>query len=248
MSSAISQTRSPKYPRIPLTEAISHARRLYDGVHRSTISADTAFRVMGYSGKTGASATVLGALRQYDLVNGLRGDISISDLALRILEPSSKRERSDAIMEAAHAPEAFRAIFAHFTGNVPKSDEPIRAFLIRTMGFGRGGAEDCIKSFRETQFQAEIERHEFPSDEEQAAPEDAVVDIKDIDWSTAKVLSPPEAAASVSPTCVPLREFVRMPLSRDCFAELRFEGEITQVAIDRLVAYIELMKPIWVDE
>ena len=78
-------------------------------------------------------------------------------------------------------------------------------------------------------------------------PDQTWVDGHGIDWSTAEILDSavramPEAQQSQIAT-----EFIRA-LARDCFAELRFEGEITSAAIDWLVSYIELMKPIWAAE
>ena len=43
-------------------------------------------------------------------------------------------------------------------------------------------------------------------------------------------------------------ELVRIPLTRDCTAELRLAGKVTSAAIDRLVQYIELMRGVWAEE
>lgn len=41
-----------------------------------------------------------------------------------------------------------KAITERFEGRVPSADEPIRAFLIRDMGFSKQGAEECISALR----------------------------------------------------------------------------------------------------
>ncbi len=146
----VSKARSPRYPRISLVDAIIYARRLYDEAHRSRVDADTAARLMGFAGKSGASAVALGAIRQYGLVDGLRGDLQISDLALKILQPLSKEEEVQAKHEAAFKPEVFDLLSAHFEGSFPRSDEPIKAHLIRSMGFSQAGANDCVASLRKT--------------------------------------------------------------------------------------------------
>ncbi len=241
MSTDVARGRSPRYPRISLTEAIRHINTLYRGAHRSVMDTNTAYRVLGYAGKTGASATVLGALRQYSLVSGLRGDVAVSDLALRILEPSSRTEYAEAVVEAANAPEAFRAIDIHFSGNIPNSDEPIRAFLIRTLGFSRSGAEECIKSFRETYSEARAQSGLVDADTERTEGEIAVV--AQPGPPSHEHPAPQHVSAATNATHV--SELVRVPLSRECTAEIRFEGSVTREAIDRLIGYINLMKPIW---
>src|SRR5438552_19206228 len=84
----VGQSRSPRYPRYPLEAAIGYARRLYDGAHRSLVETSTAYKVMGFTGKTGASATALGAVRQYGLIEAPKGGVRISALGLQLLEPS----------------------------------------------------------------------------------------------------------------------------------------------------------------
>lgn len=245
MALDVSTGRSPRYPRISLADAIRHAKRLYDGAHRSVIDTNTAYRVLGYSGKTGASATVLGALRQYGLLSGLRGDVSVSDLALRILEPSSRAEYADAIVESANTPDVFKAISDQFSAKIPNSDEPIRAFLIRSLGFSKAGAEECISSFRESLSEASMQAGstshsgELEPVQTALAPGDAAIPLQPM------ILAKDVFAANEFGNET---EFVRVLLSRECTAELRFSGSITREAIDRLLAYIELMKPIWAEE
>ena len=244
MSFDIPTGRSPRYPRISLTDAIRHAKRLYDGAHRNTIDTNTAYRVLGYNGKTGASATVMAALRQYGLVSGLRGHVAVSDLALRILEPSSRSEYADAIGEAAKAPEPFKAILSHFSEKIPNSDEPIRAFLIRTLGFSKAGAEECISSLRETLSEAEVQSH-WHREVQQAEESNEAAALQALTVSEPTLLAQDVFPQSET---VNSSEFIRVPLSRECTVELRFVGAVTKPAIDRLIGYIELMRPIWSED
>src|SRR5690348_13821755 len=103
----VAQSRSPRYPRYPLQAAISYGKRLYDGAHRSLVDTNTAYKVMGFAGKTGASATALGAVRQYGLIEAPKGGVRISSLGLQILEPSNKEEYIDALHVAADRPTVF---------------------------------------------------------------------------------------------------------------------------------------------
>ena len=236
--------RSPRYPRVSLEIALKHARTIYEAAHRSVLSPDTAYYAMGFNGKTGASATALGALRQFGLVEGLRGDLRISELALQILQPSSLEERVHAIHEAANTPEAFGEIIDNFDGNIPKSDDVIRAFLIRNLDFSKNGAEDCIASFRAT--------FEFTDQEwQQIDSQSEAVDTKNLTPNfPQKVQEVDESSALPVQNKNRLNEseFARIPLTRDCVAELQIEGKITRAALSRLIQHIELMKDIWTDD
>lgn len=144
------RSRSPRFPSYPLEEALSFAAKIYDGAHRAPIDPETAYQLMGFKGRSGASATALGAIRQFGLIEGLSDRTRISDLALRIFEPESPSEKSAALNEAAGRPEVFQALLGRYAGSPPTADEPIRAYLIRELGFSKSGADQCLDSFRAT--------------------------------------------------------------------------------------------------
>jgi hypothetical protein len=227
--------RSPRYPRISLDSAIAYARRLYEEAHKSSVDPDTAARLMGFRGKSGASAVALGAVRQFGLVEGLRGTLKISDLALRILQPTSREEEQEARHEAAFKPEIFDAVLAHFEGELPRSDEPIKAYLIRTAGFSKAGAEDCIASLRKTLDEVGAQ--------ESIAPIQTLTSVTESETAANVVATPPVPSASPDSK----QELIRIPLTRDCIAELRLVGEVTSGAVERLIQYIELMKGVWAE-
>src|SRR5687767_518889 len=140
----LQRTRSPRAPRRALNDALRYARVIYNAVHRSPIDSITAYKLMGFSGKSGSSATALGSVRQFGLVEGTGDKTRISNLALKVLEPASEAEHAHALAEAANVPEVFRAIFDRFERRIPPSDEPLRAFLIRELSFSPTGAKECI--------------------------------------------------------------------------------------------------------
>jgi hypothetical protein len=244
-SADISKGRSPRYPRISLLEAVHHARVLYEGAHRSVISSDTAYRVMGFNGKNGSSATALGAVRQFGLVDGLRGDIKIGALALRILEPSDRMEYLAGLREASMEPEVFANLIQHFGGLVPKSDEPIRSYLIRTLNFSRSGADECIAVLRQTLSEMEkegVDEINVPISE-QTLQSDVLIEgdaVFDKVLNAAVQVLPKQETETTSSN-----DYVRIPLTRECVAELRFSGPITGEAVNRLIKYIDLMKDVW---
>jgi hypothetical protein len=111
MSDEIKQDRSPKSATLPLEEAITFAKRFYDNAGKATISRDSAFKAMGYAGKSGASLGTLATLLQYGLVEKKENDVvALSELAIRIFHPIDGSGES-AIREAALTPPVFKSIF-----------------------------------------------------------------------------------------------------------------------------------------
>lgn len=236
--------RSPRYPRVSLTKAIGMAQRLYEGAHQSKVDAETAAKVIGYTNSSsGAAAGALGALRQYGLVDGLRGDMRVSDLAMRILQPMDADEHILAIHEAANRPETFSQIQRQFDGELPKSDAPILAFLVRQLGFSQTGAGEVVSVLRETfadlpaiaQAEDRSENESIGSNElsasEPSARSGSIV---------SRTIEPP------SPTHAD--ELITLPLGPKCKAEVRFIGEVTATSYDRLIRHLELLRETLNDE
>ena len=228
------RSRSPRFPSYSLSEAVSYVGRIYQGVHRSPIDAATAFKLMGFAGRSGASATALGAIRQFGLIEGSGDGTRVSQLALRILEPESEYERNQGLLEAANQPEVFRAISDRFEGRVPLMDEPIRAYLIRELGFSKRGVEECVASYRQTT--------------------DFIVGLVSAPGtdSTKAKLDPIETEgshfSSASPAPVVGMRCYKVPLTRECDVELIFQGNVSENAVNRLIKYLEWMREGWREE
>ncbi|RSU73367.1 hypothetical protein BRX37_15915 [Sphingomonas sp. S-NIH.Pt3_0716] len=214
-------------------------KKLFDGAHQSKIDVDSAAKVIGYSGSSGgAAASALGALRQYGLVDGLRGDMAVSDLAMRILQPMDASELSAAIREAAMKPDIFERIIAQFGGRLPGSDEPIRSFLIRQEGFSTSGADELIDTLRST----------------------LSMTAQTIDTSAQTATAEPETEQGappadntrrnqLQPSEFPERgELITLPLGLFCKAELRLIGEVTDASYARLIKHLELLREIAAEE
>lgn len=233
------RARSPRFPSQALEDSLRHARLIYEGVHRSSIDSHTAFRLMGFSGKTGTSAKALGSLRQYGLIEGTGDKTRISDLALAILEPESDLERSAAIQTAATNPDVFHAVLARFSDRVPQADEPIRAFLIRELGFQRGSADEFIGTLRESLAfaEAQIVRSESPTAEPLSETSE-VIELEEQPDSKPNTPSRVEVAT----------QSAIIPLSRECKAELKIYGPLNTRAIDNLIRHVQLLAEVWAEE
>jgi hypothetical protein len=239
MSSAIPRSRSPRYPSHSLNDAIGYARKVYDGVHRSAVDSETVFRLMGFAGKSGASSTALGSIRQFGLIEGIGDRTKISDLGLKVLEPSNKSEFIEAISHAANQPSVFRAILERFSQKLPPVDEPIRAFLIREMQFSRNGVEECIAALRKTM--------QFISAEGAFIDEaESTVDTQDSVQGDNNLAAPLTNGISSAEPRHGLR--VILPLTKDCSVELNFDGNVSQKAVENLIRHVELMKEVWAED
>lgn len=237
--------RSPRYPRHSLNKALELAQRLFDGAHQSKVDADTAAKIIGYSNSSsGAAASALGALRQFGLVDGLRGNMGVSELAMRILQPLDEYEKNAALHEAAAKPEIFGRILSQFSEILPSSDEPIKAFLIRNEGFSVSGALELIEAFRQTYNSVPDLAVRSPianlsrryEDDTEFRAETTPLQIK----------TPP--SAQTSPTEKAEGELIILPLGSACKAELRFVGDVSPAAYTRLISHLELLKDMLVED
>jgi hypothetical protein len=228
----IAKSRSPRFPGRSLEEAATLAKKIYEGVHTSSVDSLTAYRLMGFSGKSGPSSIALGSVRQFGLIEGVGDKTKITSLALQILEPASERERSDALAAAARLPDVFSSIFQRFDGRIPSADEPVRAFLIRDLGFSKSGSDDCLQSLRATL--------RFVGDSAQAEPEPDG-DQQDITREAQQTRVAGKSGNMVK------SDVFRLPLTKSCVAELRFEGDLSERAVEVLQQHIELMKGIWAE-
>lgn len=232
--------RSPRYPRQNLSKSIEMTRKLFAGAHRAKIDVDAAAKVIGYAGSGGgAASSALGALRQFGLVDGLRGDVAVSDLAMRILEPMDECERAEALHEAAMKPEIFDRILGQFGGKLPGSDEPVRSFLIRQEGFLAGGANEVIDTLRETLASLPDLTVENKS-ASKTEVESANTEVEPSDSALVPSAAPPHPPA--------IGELITLPLGQNCKAELRLIGDVTAASYARLIRHLELLRDIASEE
>jgi hypothetical protein len=237
--------RSPRYPRQNLSKSLDMVKKLFDGAHQSKMDMDTAAKVIGYSNSaSGAASSALGSLRQFGLVDGLRGDIAVSDLAMKILQPMHDEERVDALHEAAMKPEIFERIMGQFGDRLPSIDEPIRAFLIRHEGFSAGGADEVVDNLRETlSFLPEKQSNSLTQRVDTVAQALSEAPSKSDANEQAKVVT-----NLVAPPAPDIGELITLPLGANCKAELRLIGSVTHAAYDRLIRHLELLRDIAVEE
>jgi predicted house-cleaning noncanonical NTP pyrophosphatase (MazG superfamily) len=222
----MAQMRSPNYPSIGLTDAVTLTRKLWDKEKRTPVTSELAAKAIGYKSLSGPARTTLAAMKKFGLLEDTKQGVSVSPLALRILHPASEEERLKALREAALRPELFRQLTEK---HLEASDDALRSHLITTLDFSETGAKTFIDSFRDTMRFAKVEQNGYSPQEK--TPETQAVSTIEIDTSRQ------------GPQTV--HEVFRWPLPNGVQAELRMiGGQLTEKNVDALSAYLETVKRI----
>lgn len=143
------RVRSPRYPSIPLGDAVELARKLYVGDSTHAVDREVAVGHMGYRSLNGASAQVLASLIQYGLIEAAgKGQVRLTSLALDVLEPQSPDDCARALAQAAYSPKLFADLRDRFPNSTP-SEGNLRAHLIRQQ-FQQAALKSVIPAYLQT--------------------------------------------------------------------------------------------------
>lgn len=146
----MARMRSPNFPQLTLEECLKITEELYSRVRKVAIDREAAAKELGYSGLTGRSLKILGALNQFGLIDNLKGgQCRVTELAEDALHGFPESKKISAIQRAARSPKLFSAIYDEF-GEGIQSEHAIRSFLLKR-GFTDRGVEGALQSFLETQ-------------------------------------------------------------------------------------------------
>jgi hypothetical protein len=222
--------RSPSYPAFDLAEAIEKARAIYDHERRSATTAEVLAGHMGYSAAVGPGGRAVSALRQYGMIEDVDGRHRLSDLGYTLVHfDHDSHEWRSAAIDAARRPTLFRELMEAYPDGLP-SDATLRSDLLRRE-FNPSSITDVVSIFRSTMSLAnaedpvhneEVENTLQMQDSIQARTEDAR-------------LKPPGTLRTV-------KEILTQRVSPDCMAQVVFEGPVSQKAVEKLIAYLELAK------
>lgn len=236
------RTRSPRYPNINLQEAIEKARIIYAKEHTHKASREVIAKDLGYTGINGASATMISSIRQFGLLEGIGDSMKISEDATIILElPPGDPERIEAIRRAAFTPKLFGDIYVEYGDKLP-SDENLRLFLVK-LGFNSKAANSVIRAYRETLsiVKSETEGYNEESDSFDVGNTAMTPNRNTVTADLNRAFAPKSAADLLA--LIPQGNFsedLHYRVSDDCKARVMFEGTVTQEAIKKLIAYLQL--------
>jgi hypothetical protein len=144
MESTMGRMRSPNYPAIPLAQAVDLVEKIFKEDRTNAIEKEDAAKHMGYSGLTGRTLKLLGALSQFALLDKVgKGQVRVSKTAVSILHPKDDEERKEAVLKAGRSPVLFRRIRESFDDPSPRT---ITSFLMRE-GFTDRAVDPVLKSY-----------------------------------------------------------------------------------------------------
>lgn len=234
----MSRVRSPNYPALSLNEAVGRIRAVYEREFNHPAEKQVIAEALGYSGLNGASTAIISALVKYGLLEPAGEDrFRVSADAVDILLHSKGHpERTAAISKLAFLPALFEELQNQF-GRTPPSDNNLRVYLIKR-GFNPRTVGEVIRSYRDTL--------EFVDAESAASSTES--------WSEEQRQMPTQTQTSsgagrvdftsISTSSVPEKPRADLELTfkiaEDCEARTEFRGRVTQEAIKKLIAHLEL--------
>ncbi len=143
--------RSPRYPSFNLEQVLGAVQKIYAKDRRTATTRDVAASHMGYSGITGSSSRMLGALNYYGLIEDAgQSRIRVSDTAEALLHPKDANERWEKLIEAVRKPKVFSTLLSKHRIDQLPSDETLKTELIREFHFSQDAARDVVKTLKQS--------------------------------------------------------------------------------------------------
>ncbi len=138
--------RSPNCPQITFQEAAEKGRKVYakerqHSAARKVIAAD-----LGYSGLNGRSLSLIGAMRQYGILEGSGDATRVSDDAVSYFIRDDGTEKTEAMKRMIYNPSLFEELRGQFGDALP-SEGNLKHILV-TKGFSEDSAADVIRVYK----------------------------------------------------------------------------------------------------
>lgn len=258
-----SRLRSPNFPYLSLGPAIDKLAIIYSKDKLAATSADVILSHLGYKQAHGSSRRVLSALRQYGLLEEKsEGLFKVSNVGYEILHTPEDSPRQHILLkDAALQPYYFRRVLEEYKGDLP-SDATLKSYLVLRESFNPDGADQFVRTLRETVEFANITTADFIDDDKGRSeknssshlPQGSFFDqiitgfAPKSDSQKSSTQSPPLAAPSVPMPQQGLPEdeanesVLAFRISRDSRVRVIFSGEVTQEAIEKLTLLLENSK------
>lgn len=145
----MARIRSPGYPNTSLEHVIEFASKIHGEDRQHPVDRSTAARHIGFSGLSGTSDRALSALLHFGLTEKVKkGELRVTDLALRIIHPTDLGERRTALHEAGFSPELFKELRERYPESPPSRDS-LSSYLSRS-GFASAAIPAATKAYLET--------------------------------------------------------------------------------------------------
>lgn len=228
--------RSPSYPAVDLADAITKAEAVYKNERRSATTPEVIAAHMGYSTATGPGGRAVSALRQYGLIEETGGKYRLSDTGYTLIHfDRNSSEWRVAVSEAARRPTLFRELVEAYPDGLP-SDATLRNDLLKRE-FNPASITDVVAILRNTMSLASV--GEVVHNESTAGDSFQMQDSIQTRLDDARPGTHLQGG-TIAPRIV--KEMLTQRVSPDCMAQVVLDGPVTQKAIEKLIAYLELAK------
>jgi hypothetical protein len=217
--------RSPNCPTLPFADAIEKGRKVYEKEHTHPAAKLVVAQDLGYKGLSGPSLALLGALRQYGILEGSGEALRISKDALAYYEMDDGPEKAQAVLRMIFAPALFAELHQLYGAKLP-SEGNLRHTLI-TKGFLPETAEEVIEVYK--------------ANVQLVGGEEPVYSGEDTKRGEPTMSSTGNTSPSIAskPTVGGVQTYA-FALSPDARAELSLRGTITPDDLELLRDHIEL--------
>lgn len=225
----MAKQRSPNCPHISFAEAIEKGRKVYEKEHTHPAAKLVVAADLGYSGLNGRSLSLIGALRQYGILEGSGEAMRVSKDAIAYFElDDGQSEKKEAMRRMALAPDLFTELSKLHVHSIP-SDGNLRHDLINR-GFTSKGADDVIKVYKANVALAKGEEGDYIGGEGNELKETPPMNAPTATLSPSKPSAPPTVGV----------QSYAFALSPDARAELVLRGTLTADDLELLRDHVEL--------
>lgn len=242
---AARKPRSPKYPQLPLREAIERVGRVYKANRTYRVEKVSVARALGYGGVNGASVSLIGTLKQYGLLEENKEGVMVTQAAVTILRaPAGDPDKAQALQTAAFAPKIFTDLHEAYGEDLSELPaETTLQYRLEQRGFLEKAAGEVIRTYRDnlefvSEEAAEYNRAETVDEQPMEAPQ-MQAQPSNVSQAASVVSSNRPIATAEQET---FTETLQYRISGDSRVRLLFDGAVTQEAIEKLIAYLELGK------
>jgi hypothetical protein len=245
-SAKTKRDRSPNYPSLTFTDSLGKTEVLYRHEKKHPMAPDVAAAHLGYSNaKNGAFMSVISALRKYGLVEGVGGDVRVSDDAsLLYIYPADAPERAAVASRLAMRPALFGEVLNKFPGGLP-SDANLRAKLQHEWAFASGEAADAfIRALRDAVRVAALDGSgggDETSDASSARESEFVPQPPHSAPATGGYNPPPAAPPPAHHAPGTPMEKHAWKLADGVWADITITGTMNRRALEKLKKYVDLI-------
>lgn len=230
----MAKQRSPNCPQISFLEAASRARHIYAKEHTHPADKNVIVEDLGYTSISGASLSMIGALRQYGLLEASGEGLRISDTAVDFFEmPDDSKGKKRAALTMAFRPALFNELWKQYEGKLP-SEANLRHTLIKK-GFLPKTAEEVLRVYGENVKLIDNTDMEYKQEEDSAMALAEETSISTRRQAPAEVIG--QGVGSSISTPVGKDED-----GRAVFAHVRFDAVLRKEFVTGLKKYLDYLE------